>query len=83
MSVQSSGGFQSLEKHQARLKALRRSGLFWRHIAELDAYRGIPPGTLSAIAKGREPKKKEHRAILGLSEIITIQVKRNEKGRFE
>lgn len=38
----------------------------WRKIAAMEKYRGIPAGTLCAIAKGREPKKKEHRKILGL-----------------
>lgn len=38
----------------------------WREIADLPEYRGVPPGTLCAIMKGRNPKKHETRHILGL-----------------
>lgn len=42
-------------------------GLSWRKIAVLDDYRGIPPGTLSSIAKGKPvPHKWLHQ--LGLPE---------------
>jgi hypothetical protein len=76
-------GVQSLDMVQERLNCLHEiGGLSWRRIAALEEYEGIPPGTLNAIAKGREPKKLEHRKILGLPEIIEIEVKRNHLGRF-
>lgn len=76
-------GVQSLDMARERLSRLHDiGGLSWRKIAALDEYKGIPPGTLCAIAKGREPKNNEHRRILGLSEIIEIEVKRNHLGRF-
>jgi hypothetical protein len=60
-------GVQLLDTIQARLNRLHDSGsLSWRKIAALPDYQGIPAGTLCAIAKGREPKKKEHRKMLGL-----------------
>ena len=41
-------------------------GMAWRDIAKMDAYKGIPAGTLCAIAKGREPKNPHYREILRL-----------------
>lgn len=79
---------QSLDTVRERLNHLHDTvGLSWRKIAALDEFTnkdgvGIPPGTLCAIAKGREPKKNEHRRILGLREIIEIKVRRNHKGKF-
>ncbi len=56
-----------------RLNALHSSDeLTWREIAALKPYRGIPAGTLSAIAGGRIPKKPEHRARLGLPEVVVM-----------
>ena len=59
-------------------------GIPWRRIAELDEFKGIPPGTLCAFAKGYyEPKKnQEYRRRLGLPEIIKQAVARDEEGRF-
>jgi hypothetical protein len=58
-------------------------GYTWREIANLDDFKGIPPGTLCAIFNGREPKKPEHRRILGLPEIIVHRAVRDPKtGRF-
>ena len=59
-------------------------GIPWRRISQLDEFKGIPPGTLCAFAKGYyEPKKnQEYRRRLGLSEIIKQQVVRDEEGRF-
>ena len=58
---------QSLDIVQVRLNRLHGAdGLAWRTIAARPEYVGIPPGTLSAIAGGRDPKKEEHRRILGL-----------------
>lgn len=45
-------------------------GLSWRKIAALDEYKGIPAGSLCSYAYGREPKKLEHRRILGLPMVI-------------
>jgi len=55
----------------------------WRRIAELDEFKGIPPGTLCSFSKGSyEPRNNEYRRRLGLSEIITQKVVRNGEGRF-
>lgn len=74
---------QRLYAIQERLKAHHGTGLSWRQIAALKPFQGVSPGTLCAIAKGRDPKDPEIRRILGLPEIITIQVKRDRKGKFE
>lgn len=56
-----------LDKLQERLLYLRtQKRLKWREIADLPEYRGVPPGTLCSIMKGRNPKKHETRHILGL-----------------
>lgn len=58
---------QTLDRVRKRLNNLhgiKRQG--WREIASMADFEGIPPGTLSAIAKGREPKKAIHRKILNL-----------------
>jgi len=47
-------------------------GLKWRNIANLDEYRGIPPGTLCAIVKGRKVKKTAYRIILGLLALVSV-----------
>jgi hypothetical protein len=60
--------------------------LSWRKIAEMPEFKKIPAGSLCSFAKGNwEPKKnKEHRRILGLSEIIEIETYRNPTtGRYE
>lgn len=68
---------QSLDIVQNELKRLHAiPGNTWRRIAAMDAYSGIPPGTLCSIAKGRNPKKPEYRRILGLSKIVEINGKR-------
>ena len=56
----------------------------WRRISQLDEFKGIPPGTLCAFAKGYyEPRKnQEYRRKLGLPEIIKQTVERDETGRF-
>jgi hypothetical protein len=76
---------QMMDIIQDELKRLHDTqGLSWRKIAALDAYSGIPAGTLCSIAKnGREPKNKKYRDILGLSEIIEKHIYRNPKGEFE
>lgn len=45
---------KSYEQVKNELTELNRS-LSWRKIAKLDKYEGLEPGTLCAIAKGREP----------------------------
>ena len=56
-----------------RLKVLHStSGLSWRSIANLDEYRGIPPGTLNRIAKhGYIPYKWHYQFGLPGTERIT------------
>ena len=50
----------------------------WRRIALMDAYKGIPPGTLCSYANGRPITNNEHRRILGLSQIVEINGKKFE-----
>lgn len=52
--------------------------LSWRKIALLDAYKGIPAGSLCSYAKDREPRNLEHRSILGLRQIVEIGGKKYE-----
>lgn len=69
-SVPSFGVSSSLDSVQQRLRSLHtQSSLSWREIASLPQYEGIPPGTLCAIAKGRDPKNPEYRRKLGLPRI--------------
>ena len=44
----------------------------WREIAK--SYPGVPPGTLCAVFKGREPHKASIRASLGLPVTVAIAV---------
>ena len=53
-------------------------GLPWRKVALLDAYKGIPAGSLCSYAMGRPIKNLEHRRIFGLPLIIEIDGKRYE-----
>jgi len=72
-------GVQTLDIVRERLNHLHDiDRLSWRKIAALDAYKGIPAGTLCSYAKGRELKNLEHRRILGLPPIIEIGGKRYE-----
>lgn len=75
---------QPLDNAKDRLRFLRcQIGLTWREIAAMDEFKGIPPGTLCSFYNGREPKKPEHRRILGLPEIIIHRVVRDPiTGRF-
>jgi len=69
----------ALDIARDKIKRLRSiPGNTWRRIAALDAYRGIPPGTLCSIAKGRNPKNPEYRRILGLPLVIEIDGKKYE-----
>jgi hypothetical protein len=55
---------QSLDNVIQRINELRTlQGLKWREISK---YYGLPAGTLSSIAKGREPKDPHTRALLNL-----------------
>lgn len=56
-------GVQSLDKAQDALLQLYSTYQSWRAVSKI---LGLPAGTLCAIAKGREPKKAEHRLALGL-----------------
>ena len=68
---------------QVRLNRLNKvDGLSWRKIAAMDEYKGIPPGSLCAYAKGRIPKDNERRRRLGFPEIIKQAVYRSPIGRF-
>jgi len=44
----------------------------WREIAK--SYPGVPPGTLCAVFKGREPHKPSIRAALGLPVTVAVAV---------
>jgi len=67
-----------------RLKHLHDiDGLSWREIAQQPEFKGIPPGSLCSFYKGTwEPKDNETRRILGLTEFIIVESKRNHLGRF-
>lgn len=67
-------GVTTSDTAQGRLKMLHdTSGLSWRRIAALEAYEGIPAGTLATIGKtGMVPKK--WRGRFGLAEMATITV---------
>ena len=75
---------QPLDAVRKRLITLNDGiGLSWREIAKMDDFKGIPPGTLCAIAKGREPMKPEHRRILNLADVSVVLHLRDPKtGRF-
>jgi len=67
-------GVTTRDTPQERLKYLHDTArLSWREIANLDAYRGIPAGTLCRIAKGWEPAKK-YRARLGMAPTVEVIV---------
>ena len=69
--------------HQAIIGQLRGKGMKWREISALPEYDGIPPGSLCAFYKGKWiPKDNKVRRQLGLTEIITVESKRNHLGRF-
>jgi len=52
------GVYSELYAVQERLHALHGAdGLSWRSIAQLDDYQGISPATLSAVARGRDPRR--------------------------
>src|SRR3990167_892759 len=52
------GVYSELYAAQKRLAALHGvDGLSWRKIAQLDPFRGISPATLSAVARGRDPRR--------------------------
>ncbi len=73
---------QTLDTVRHELKRLNMiDRVSWRKIAAMDAYEGIPPGSLCSYAKGRIPKNNEHRRILGLS-IISTQYKDPITGRY-
>ena len=48
--------------------------LSWRKIAKLDSYVGVKPGTLCAMAKGREPVDIHIRAKLDLPAYVSTPV---------
>jgi len=74
----------ALDIVQDELKRLHAiPGHTWRVIAALDAYRGIPAGSLCSIAKGRDPKNPEYRRILGLPLMIEIGGRRYELTEVE
>lgn len=58
---------------QERLKVLHGCGLSWREIAVMDAYRGIPPGSLSTYCKTGKIARK-YRSRFGLPPIATVTV---------
>lgn len=61
-----------------------QDGLSWRQIADLPEFSDLKAGTLCSFAKGDyEPKDNDIRRRLGLTEIVTVEVKRNRLGRFE
>jgi hypothetical protein len=73
---------QTLDTIRNRLKELNRArGYSWRKIAEMEAYKGIPPGSLCSYSKGREPKNEKHRRILGLP-VINYQYRDPITGQF-
>lgn len=60
-----------------------KRSMTWREIAAQPEFQGIPPGSLCAFYKGNwQPKDNAVRRQLGLTEIITAEVKRDKKGRF-
>lgn len=62
---------QTLDALRAELNRLNGiTRLSWRKIAAMPKFQGISFGTLSAIAKGREPKDPEHRRILKLPPLM-------------
>ena len=52
------GVYSELYAAQKRLAALHGvDGLSWRSIAQLEDYQGVSPATLSAVARGRDPRR--------------------------
>lgn len=66
------GSVQTLDTLKADLQARRATGMTWRAIAA--EFPGAPPGTLCAIAKGREPKGAVVRQALGLPALAPAPV---------
>lgn len=69
------GSVQTLDTLKADLQARRATGMTgmtWRAIAA--DFPGAPPGTLCAIAKGREPKGARVREALGLPALAPAPV---------
>ena len=63
---------------QERLKSLHdTSGLSWRKIANLDSYRGIPPGSLATFAKSGWLARR-YRSRFGLPPVSTVVVMTGE-----
>lgn len=63
---------QQLDGVQERLIALHGTLGSWRRVAA--RFPGVPPGTLCAVAHGREPRKPEIRAALGLPPLERVEV---------
>ena len=70
---------QRLDTLRRDLEAQRAAGIPkwgkltpWREIAK--SYPGVPPGTLCAVFKGREPHKATIRAALGLPVTVPVPV---------
>jgi len=70
---------QRLDTLRRDLEAQRAAGIPkwgkltpWREIAK--SYPGVPPGTLCAVFKGREPHKATIRAALGLPVTVPVAV---------
>lgn len=70
---------QRLDMLRRALEEKRQSGIPltgkptpWREIAK--SYPGVPPGTLCAVGKGREPRKPALRTALGLPLTVAIAV---------
>ena len=70
---------QRLDTLRRDLEAQRAAGIPkrgkltpWREIAK--SYPGVPPGTLCAVGKGREPHKPSIRAALGLPVTVPVAV---------
>jgi len=77
-------GVQGQDIIRERLNRLHDiDGLSWRRIALLDAYSGIPAGSLCSYARGRTVKNLEHRRIFGLPLIIEIDGRRYELTEVE
>jgi len=68
--TQSMKSFNEVKEELNRL----HKELSWRQIAKLDSYAGVKPGTLCAIAKGREPVDIHIRSILSLPAYLPTPV---------
>ena len=87
MTTESTGRCQASDILRERLRSLHdTSGLSWRKIAEIPEFKGVPAGTLCAIAKGAKvPKKwrrrlapsgrKRYRIVAQVSKDVYIEVK--------